>query len=151
MGSFSWLYSDSGKQMLNGVYNNSYLLIPEEFQEQYGPYIMEPCYEGYGIFSGIDVYDLVAEFNKDFIPEILRLASEGKWHCRMFAEDKKDLQNFYEGKLTCEKRWIGILMACYNDDNVRLPYPIKITERPIPYAQACPSDADPEQGFGPGK
>lgn len=150
MGMFSWLYSDSGKQMLDGVYKNSYLLIPEEFQGQYGSYIKETCYEGYGVFYGVDVYDLVADFNRDFIPEILRLADEGKWHCRITDEDRKSLQNFNEGKLTCEKRWLGIMMACYDEDNARLPYPIKITERPIPYAKAYPSDSDLNQGWAEG-
>lgn len=36
MGQFSWLYSDTGKQMINGRYKASYLLIPEPFVNVYG-------------------------------------------------------------------------------------------------------------------
>lgn len=36
MGQFSWIYSDTNRQLKDDVYKDTYLLIPEEFQEKYG-------------------------------------------------------------------------------------------------------------------
>ena len=44
-------------------------------------------------------------------------------------------------------RNIGILFACYDEDNLSLDYPIKITSRPMDYASAKPSLSDPHQGW----
>ena len=44
-------------------------------------------------------------------------------------------------------RLIGILMACYDEDNAQLLYPIKITSKPISYESALVSKSDPRQGF----
>lgn len=34
MGQFSWIYSDTNRQLKDDVYKDTYLLIPEEFQEK---------------------------------------------------------------------------------------------------------------------
>lgn len=47
-----------------------------------------------------------------------------------------------------EYRYIGIEIACYDDQNMNLPYPIKLVEQPIPYPEAIPSKKDPWQGDG---
>lgn len=45
------------------------------------------------------------------------------------------------------KRNIGILLACYNKDNKKLPYPIKITHNPNAVYENCKySKSDPNQG-----
>ena len=41
MGQFSWLYSDTGKQVIDNRKADSFLLVPEPFQEKYGKYIFE--------------------------------------------------------------------------------------------------------------
>ena len=47
------------------------------------------------------------------------------------------------------KRIIGIDIACYDEQNASLPYPIKIVHNGnIPYEQALPSMSDPDQGWG---
>lgn len=48
-----------------------------------------------------------------------------------------------------EIRSIGIDIACYDEDNASLPYPIKITSKKtgICYEELPPSKWDPEQGL----
>ena len=51
MGQFSWLYSDTNKQVVDNKEADAYLLVPEPYQEEYGKYILETCYDGYGHFG----------------------------------------------------------------------------------------------------
>ena len=71
MGQFSWIYSDTKKQLLDNMQADTYLLVPPEFQPKYGKAIYEKCYDGYGRFGKYDVYELIAEWNKAMIPEII--------------------------------------------------------------------------------
>ena len=41
MGQFSWLYSDTGKQVVDNREADSFLLVPEPFQEKYGKKICQ--------------------------------------------------------------------------------------------------------------
>lgn len=165
MGQFSWIYSDTNQAMLDGVYHNSYLLVPELFSKEYGPYILEECYDGYGMFAGRDIYELVALWNREFVsknPDLL-LYRGTKLSSYSWYPFFSDLSLSVEDVLTkwkasgaedpntyrfCELRQIGIDIACYDDENRAMQYPIKIVERPVPYADAYPSDADPNQGRG---
>lgn len=154
MGQFSWLYSNTGKQMIDGKRKNSYLLIPEKFQEEMGAkWLLETCYEGYGDFDGEDVYRLMALWNREYIPELLRRHREGIWHCSFDEETEKNMEDYYYGRKAEsdfdveEIRWIGICMACYDEDNFALPYPIKITDKPMEYRDADASEGDPDQGW----
>lgn len=163
MGQFSWIYADTDKAMIDGKYKDSYLLIPPAFQQKYGEYIVEHCYEGYGEFDGKDVYELVAEFNRDFIPRVLELAEKGEWYSVGKGtideiknnRDYKDLVNFYKnGNITGGEyefnslaRLAGIALACYDEDNMRLPCPIKITSEPYNYNSIGFSESDPNQGW----
>ena len=148
MGQFSWIYSDTNKQLIDDKKADTYLLVPKPFQDKYGKAIYEECYEGYGRFGKYDVYDLIPEWNKDMIPEILRRQKNGTWECSMNETDIQNLKNYHEGKpITCELRWLGIIMACYDEDNFALEYPIKITSEPMDYKDASPSKNDPDQGW----
>lgn len=95
MGQFSWIYSDTNKQLIDNKRADTYLLVPKPFQEKYGKEIYEGCYDG----------------------------------------------------IDCELRWLGIVMACYDEDNAALEYPIKITTREMEYEKVAPSLSDPNQGW----
>ena len=148
MGQFSWIYSDTNEQLIDNRKADTYLLVPKPFQEKYGKAIYESCYAGYGRFGRYDVYDLIPEWNKEMIPEIIRRIKDGNWKCNTSENDITNLQNYYEGKpITCELRWLGIVMACYDEDNFALEYPIKITTNEMEYENARPSESDPNQGW----
>lgn len=148
MGQFSWIYSDTEKQVVDNKTADTYLLVPKPFQEKYGKSIYESCYDGYGRFGKYDVYALIAEWNKGMIPEIIRRIKNGNWKCSTGEKDITELQNFYEDKpISCELRWLGIIMACYDEDNFVLEYPIKITSKEMEYEHTSPSKSDPNQGW----
>lgn len=146
MGQFSWFYADTGKQMRDNYRHNSYLLVPPPFQSSYGKYILEESYGGYGIMGGRDVYELVTIWNKSYIPEYLKNVGKDSFAQRYvpameaYVEDKP----LPKGS---ELRDIGIALACYDEDNARLPYPIKIVESVCDYDKVGPSPSDPNQGW----
>ena len=114
MGMFTWIYSDTNEMVSRCNLADTYLLVPKPFQNKYGKAIYEHCYDGYGNFGGYDVCDLIPEWNKSMIPEIIRRIKSGNWECDADEQDIKNLQNYYKGrKISCELRDLGILMACY--------------------------------------
>lgn len=66
MGVYSWLDCITKKPVKCGKAVNVYVLIPAEFG---GGTIKETCYNGYGDFGGCDIYELVAEWNRDKITD----------------------------------------------------------------------------------
>lgn len=149
MGQFSWKYADDGRRAVkDNKCADTYLLVPEPFQQKYGKAIYEDCYDGYGHFGSYDVYDLVVEWNREIIPEIVSKMKAGEWRCSIFKNGIENLRNYYDGKkLTMPQRDLGIMLACYDEDNFSLKYPIKITMREMEYAKARPSKSDPNQGW----
>lgn len=162
MGCFSWLYSDTKKAMKCGVNKDSFLLVPEEFQSIYGKYIKETYYRGYGDFSGYDVYELVAIWNKDCMRIKIEKPAREQYSEQFFYDiavrryenavaminDFKTRDNDYMVAVYGDEylRDIGIMLACYDKDNRKLKYPIKITSVPMEYASAKYSKKDPNQG-----
>lgn len=69
-------------------------------------------------------------------------------HDALIAHLKKELGDKFAPYRT-EIRSIGIDIACYDEDNASLPYPIKITSKKtgICYEELPPSKWDPEQGL----
>ena len=52
------------------------------------------------------------------------------------------------GPCWLEYRWIGIELACQDEDNLALPYPIKIARHKESIYEECPASfGDPYQGF----
>ena len=148
MGQFSWIYSDTNKQVVDCKDADTYLLVPEPFQDKYGKTIYEDCYDGYGHFGKYDIFDLVAEWNKDMIPEIIRRIDNGTWHSGTVICSKDNLLNYYNNKpYDCNLRDIGILISAYDEDNFALEYPIKITTTEMDYKKAAASLSDPNQGW----
>lgn len=157
MGQFSWMdCCNRNKQILDDVMQDVYLLVPNKFG---GGHIKETCYDGYGHFGPYDVYDLIVDWNKEFIPELLRQSDEHNWKCVINPTERKMLLNIYEDKdmkaglsteetQYWEKRYLGIIMACYDTDNAKLPYPIKVTYNANATYENCPySLSDPNHGW----
>lgn len=194
MGQFSWIYSDTNKPVINHKTTDTYLLVPPPFQKEYGKSICESCYDGYGDFGKYDVYDLIAEWNREYLSEdMLRdkpklenygglyefekedLKNQGLSEEEIDQKDKElrrehfergmkdynrniDMLNDYKNGMSDEdmtnkyspnwKRHIGIAIACYDNQNMALPFPIKITTKEMEYNNVIPSRSDPNQGFG---
>ena len=64
MGQFSWLDCVTGEQIIDNKRKSVYVLVPKEFG---GGHIKEGVYDGYGHFGGHDIYELVADWNKEYI------------------------------------------------------------------------------------
>lgn len=128
MGQFSWKTSDTGQQVFcEDPKETVYVPIPKEFQDLIGTdCLAEPDYDGYGHFGGRDIYALVAIWN--------------------LGIDKFKNPN---GIIKTDEqiRPSGIDIACYDEDNFKLKYPIKITSCKMPYEKAEPSASDPDQGW----
>lgn len=145
MGQFSWLDCKTDEQVLDDVRRDVYVLVPEKFG---GGHIKEECYEGYGVFGGHDIYELVVDWNKDHFDYAFDLANT--WKCGDWLEKYRDdfelVENGFEP--VCEKRTLGITLACYDEDNARLRYPIKITHDSNAVYECCGiSKSDPNQGW----
>lgn len=127
-----------------------------------GTIIAELCYEGYGIFDGKDIYELVVDWNRDYLPSLMTSlhivpGDNEKGLCYELAHALyKRLDNEclgivqrYVAKgcvapylLTDWKRVLGICIACEHND--KLPLPIKISDTPCPrkrptYSSLLPS------------
>ncbi|MBQ8248098.1 MAG: hypothetical protein IJZ42_13300 [Lachnospiraceae bacterium] len=177
MGCFSWCTSDTRKSIpctedvYEGAPSTVYLLNP--FGEPY----KESEYEGYGEFGGRDVFELVLEWNREYLsPANLRKPARDDY-CSDKDGDKsyEAAVKLYEGK--CEaivayangasdeqmrneygqivgalrdgsdwKRCLGIAITCYDEEHVKLHYPIKIVEELCEYDLADISPDCPFQG-----
>ena len=144
MGQFSWLDCKTGEQIYCDERSDVYVLIPLEFG---GGHIKEEAYEGYGEFGRFDIYDLVVDWNIKYIEEIYKYSNS--WVCGSFDKYKEDFNRVKNGSEPIrEKRILGIQLACYDEDNVRLRYPIKIThDKNAVYEYCSPSMSDPNQGW----
>ena len=160
MGFFTWTLANKKPTYLkNGDYASSCKLGYYSYGAIITPdneIIKEPCYEGYGIFNGHDAYDLVADWNRTHLIDIIQHPNFVP--CPLFPVDNPDymqiIQAFVDNDETKLqqalsktaihdplikdewKRTIGILISC-EDTNVKLlPYPLKIVNcvRPKPYA-----------------
>lgn len=129
-----------------------------------------------GVFGGRDVYELVVEWNREFLTkENIRKPERSDFRDGPEGDHgyNKDLERY---EITCQavadyaagasdafmldtygknlspglpsnwKRSLGITLACYERDHVKLKYPIKIVEFPKPYEKAGISPSCPFQG-----
>ena len=179
MGQFSWLDCITEEQVVDNEKRDVYVLIPKEFG---GGHIKETCYDGYGNFGEQDIYDLVADWNREILSKkpnyifphavsrakyvsdnygwksdyseriILQIRDE-PWF-EFWADlslSREEIVNKTRKKIGSdfwEYRLIGIDLACYDEDNEALPYPIKITHNPNAVYESCGiSLSDPNQGW----
>lgn len=167
MGYFSWLFANKTKTRTNLMIDEcGYVACPD------GTFIRELSYDGYGMFGGQDIYELVADWNREYLaghPDFLILqphqykTEEGKWvkappkaiqlykwyptYCDLSLSREKMAERL-EALYGIEYRSIGIDIACYDDQNAKLPYPIKIVSKTrTKYEDLPASEGDPEQGM----
>ena len=145
MGSFSFMYADGGKNnqanMLPG--DKVRVLVPELF----GGGSLNGVYDDYGEVStddgDVDFYELLALWNSaELVDAAVNLLG--------FDEEEARVK-FMGGAFTRFARNVGIRIGCYDDDMVRLQYPLRVV--PIENASASYktvqgiSVGDPNQGF----
>ena len=176
MGKFSWCTSDTRKSIpcvedaYKGAPDTVYLLNP------FGKPYKEDAYSGDGQFGGRDVFELVAEWNRDFLSAgMLAKPERSYWRKGQDGDRAFDLAVDRHRKL-CEaiedyargatdeqmktrygailgvldgpdwKRGLGIVIASSDEQHVKLKYPIKIVEKPCSYDAAGISPDCPRQG-----
>lgn len=115
-----------------------FFLIPKKFQEQYGFGIYSAVYTEAGRFGRIrSLYDLILEWNKESIPDILKMLCK-KENCFISKERWGELLLFYYG--IDVKSSLAELGKCLAHYNTMLPYPIKITTKPVSYEKMPASE-----------
>ena len=152
MGIFTWTFADKPerKAKLYDEYLRSCVL-------QYGGTgvvvtpnnhkIVERNYNGYGIFDGHDIYEMVVDWNKAHLNEIFVGVKERNPNYPFdldaiekvavaFQNDDPEMQKIIDEVADKHpylwkdwKRTIGIAISCYDEDNDALPFPIKIASR----------------------
>lgn len=162
MGSFSWLLSDTKRALKYG--SDAYLPFPQDqgaFGLMPGTVLYEDFYDCQGSFSGYDVYDLVAMWNREYlsghpdyiVPDRNKKVSEYSWY-KYYSDLSMDDKSITQMMRACEHhrcfsfRYIGIDIACGNRNNKKLPYPIKICKlrENACYEELAYSKDDPLQG-----
>lgn len=145
MGYFTWTFANKrGKLRYDGI---GYIALPD------GTFIKENSYFGYGIFGTTDAYDVVTILNRPYLKDIFRdiKARKGEIFGESYivpvaeayqnqgeeAAQKVADEMVKEGKIGqyFSKDWkrnIGIAIACDDDNNAALPYPLKITSTDHP-------------------
>ncbi len=161
MGQFSWMFADTENKVALNEGHEAYLMLP------HGGYLYESFYDGYGNFAGKDVYELVAEWNREYLathPEFVLssnfgyIMTDGSYKQHPFKVSENSWYKAYAdltltkeevAKAACHFRDIGIAIACEDVHNAAIPYPIKVCRRPdTPYDKLPPSNGDPNQGWG---
>lgn len=172
MGCFSWMFADTDNKQALRIGKKAHLFLPT------GAVLTEPSYDGYGRFDGQDVFDLVADWNRAFLaanPDFIikqhgqrfdektgkwalipdKKVSEFCWYpayadlTKSMDEVEDAVRKAYPDQSHFQYRRIGIAIACYDDQNATLPYPIKIcrAKRGRNYETLPPSEGDPDQGL----
>lgn len=153
MGCFSCTFADYGNMRNLTCGESGYLYCPD------GTVLHEPSYDGYGKFAGQDMYDLVADWNRKFLsehPEFEILGgyqekkypvSKAEWYPAYADLSKSREEVVASAPSLYDWRCIGIAIACYDWQNEKLPYPIKVAKKKgYTYQQLPASHSDPEQG-----
>ena len=165
MGLFSWMFADRNNVENLRIGMEAHIPCPD------GSVVYTSRYDGYGHFGGYDIYELAADWNREYlsknpdyvIPSRKAAAKPGKpfkirisdfiWY-PLYADLSIDRQEMVErmrkekGVDWFEYRQIGIDIACYDEDNEALPFPIKICRDPgSKYSGLPASKGDPEQGY----
>lgn len=142
MGCFTWTFADKRGRYL-GYGRRGYLMCPNN------KHIKETNYEGYGIFSGKDVYELVVDWNRSLLKKIYeRLPQRYELDRKEFqiamaamesdeAAELKAQELFSNGPMVFRKEWkrnIGITISFFFERNPEFKgfKPIKIVSTASP-------------------
>ena len=146
MGSFSFMYADGGK-------NNQANMLPGDRVRVLVPMLMgggslNGVYADYGVVSfsdgtSVDLYELIALWNSTAV----RAAA-----AKMTGAPALDAAcKMVDGEFTSFARGVGIRVACYDEDMVRLQHPLRVVPAEnlsVSYETVGGiSVADPNQGF----
>lgn len=88
MGCFSWKFADTDNSKRLRLGARGYLFCPN------GDILQASPYDGYGVFDGLDVFDLVADWNRTYLsehPEFI-IAKAGEDTLFSFGERKTDMR-----------------------------------------------------------
>ena len=150
-----------------GYGSKGYIAIPKECKNlyldaltnNYGTFIKENFYDGYGIFGSHDIYDVIVEINKGYLVDAINKITEQKYQDERNSESYRNsilekgkfyskLAKMYESGISEEqiqeefgkthyknnpdlwkewKRYLGIYLSCYKNDNELLHFPLKVT------------------------
>lgn len=138
MGSFSWNKADELTNIENIAYGTSFkFLIPQEF----GGGFIKDEYQDYGYLGNkedgepkYDMYELLAFWNK-----AEGLKYEGEFPLMKEIDEHTD-----------HNRGLGIDIGCYDEDILKLKYPLKLVSASFKGTYEDldkPSFGDPDQGF----
>lgn len=146
MGSFSFMYADGGK-------NNQANMLPGDRVRVLVPMLMgggslNGVYADYGVVSfadgtSVDLYELIALWNSTAV----RAAA-----AKVTGVPALDAAcKMVDGEFTSFARGVGIRVACYDEDMVRLQHPLRVVPAEnlsVSYETVGGiSVADPNQGF----
>ena len=120
-----------------------------------------PKLENFGSYYDFEIEEFRKQGKSEIEIKEMCLAEQTKWFTlamqrrQRIIDSMNDYQNDVPAEIMEEKygddwlREIGIAIACYDEQNATLPYPIKIVSDPcITYEEAMPSMSDPNQGTG---
>ncbi len=139
MGFYSWMDCCDTKKNIKTTLKTCYVLVPEEFTDVLGDCIKETFYNGYGCFGGYDIFELIAEWNKDSLSEELlkeapkldnfggfyefekeEFRKEGKSEAEIEAMELAKKQEYFDMALARRARLINAMKdyktGMYSDD-----------------------------------
>ena len=153
----SWMYADKDNRKHLPIGGSAYVITPD------GNNIYESYYWGYGEFGGNDIYELVVDWNREFIGKIFEdiwkpsrfvsFSTTEYAEAIMMSDDcafsfLKQYFNPDNSYLNHWKREVGQLMTCCDSSNAKLPFPIKITySDDYSYSDLPASKIDIDKGF----
>ena len=178
MGQFSWLDCITGEQVIDDKIRNVYVLVPKEFgggkirekcYDGYGNFGGHDIYDLVVDWNRGSIPEEVLRVPKrsqwgnrpeddDFYDNAIKsyqgilgavsLLNNGKSDDELLAYVREHPDFCWDSQSQIWKREVGIAIACYDDQNAALKYPIKITHDPTAvYEQCGPSKGDPDQGW----
>ncbi len=160
MGFFTWTDATIEKPTQNryGSYKSSQVIGYDGYAKVVYPdggELEEQCYQGYGIFGGKDIYELVVDWNQTYLEEIFNKLDSDTFGIELLPvaiafqkngdEEANRIAKEFQKTYPLSNEWkrtIGIAIGCVTDQNkVLCPYPIKITKskKNLTYEDLFPS------------